>query len=312
VAASPQLLARLRSLDLNRLVALEVLLSAPSVTEAARRLGTSQPAASRLLAELRALFGDPLLVRAGGRMTLTARAAGLRGAVGEWLAATERLLAPVDFDPSRAAGTLSLIAEDYFVSVFLPRVLARLRRTAPRVDVHIVAQTPGAAAGLIDGAADLLVTPWTEQLPQGLRRRQLYEERGALLLRRGHPALPVRTLKDWARLDHVVLDQGGHRTSWVDARLGEQGLSRRVAVRLPTFAVIPQLVAATDLVAAIPARLAHQAARHLPLVVLDVPEPLDSPRFSFSLVWHERTHHTPLQAWVRQQLVEAVAEVASE
>ncbi|MCA9710119.1 MAG: LysR family transcriptional regulator, partial [Myxococcales bacterium] len=51
--------------DLNLLIALDVLLQAGSVAEAARRLRLSASAMSRTLARLRKTTGDPLLVRAG-------------------------------------------------------------------------------------------------------------------------------------------------------------------------------------------------------------------------------------------------------
>ena len=50
--------------DLNRLAALDALLSEGSVTGAARRLGLSSSAMSRTLARLRSATGDPLLGRA--------------------------------------------------------------------------------------------------------------------------------------------------------------------------------------------------------------------------------------------------------
>src|SRR3954469_3986689 len=49
--------------DLNLLVALEALLAERNVTNAANRVGLSQPAMSRALARLRRLFDDELLVR---------------------------------------------------------------------------------------------------------------------------------------------------------------------------------------------------------------------------------------------------------
>jgi DNA-binding transcriptional LysR family regulator len=51
--------------DLNLLPALDALLAEGSVTGAARSLGLSRSAMSRTLARLRAVTGDPLLVRAG-------------------------------------------------------------------------------------------------------------------------------------------------------------------------------------------------------------------------------------------------------
>lgn len=73
---------RLPSLPLARLrllVALDALLVEGSVSGAARVLGLSTPAASRLLAQLRALYGDQILIRTGRGMVATPFAEQLRG-----------------------------------------------------------------------------------------------------------------------------------------------------------------------------------------------------------------------------------------
>lgn len=64
---------KLAGIDLNLLVALEVLLRYRNVTHAARSLGQTQPTMSRALARLRDILGDDLLVRGANGMTLTAR-----------------------------------------------------------------------------------------------------------------------------------------------------------------------------------------------------------------------------------------------
>lgn len=58
-------------LDLNLLVALDVLLEEQSVQGAAHRLHLSEPAMSRTLGRIRKALGDPVLVRAGRKMVPT-------------------------------------------------------------------------------------------------------------------------------------------------------------------------------------------------------------------------------------------------
>ena len=71
----------LHNLDLNLLRALHALLEEGNVLRAAARLALSQPAVSGMLARLRRVFDDPLLVRSGQGMVLTPRAAALPRAV---------------------------------------------------------------------------------------------------------------------------------------------------------------------------------------------------------------------------------------
>ena len=56
----------LRAIDLNLLPVLDALLRHRNATRAGDEVGLSQPAMSRALGRLRALLGDPLLVRGPG------------------------------------------------------------------------------------------------------------------------------------------------------------------------------------------------------------------------------------------------------
>ena len=64
----------LSAIDLNLLVAFEVLFEEKSVTAAATRLYLGQPAMSAALARLRILFQDDLFIRLGREMQPTAKA----------------------------------------------------------------------------------------------------------------------------------------------------------------------------------------------------------------------------------------------
>ena len=59
-------------IDLYLIRALHTLISERSVSRAAMRLHSTQPAVSTQLKRLRALTGDPLLVRVGSNMAPTA------------------------------------------------------------------------------------------------------------------------------------------------------------------------------------------------------------------------------------------------
>src|SRR3954454_17065210 len=82
----------LSNFNLNLLVALDGLLGQRSVTAAARRVRVTPSAMSHSLAELRALLGDPLLVRSGRGMVLTPRAEALVAPLRKLLVDSERLL----------------------------------------------------------------------------------------------------------------------------------------------------------------------------------------------------------------------------
>ena len=72
-----------RGIDLNLLALLDVLLTHRSVTRAAQAANLSQPAMSRALGRLRALFDDQLLVRGSNGLVPTPRAASI--SEGSWV-----------------------------------------------------------------------------------------------------------------------------------------------------------------------------------------------------------------------------------
>jgi DNA-binding transcriptional LysR family regulator len=72
-------------------------------------------------------------------------------------------------------------------------------------------------------------------------------------------AASVRTSLD-------VLDE-----TLIDESLREHGLQRHIAFRTPSFLAAPQVVAATDLVMVLPARLAIALERQLHLATFELP-----------------------------------------
>src|ERR1041384_3899006 len=98
--------------DLNLLIVLEALLLDRHVTNAARRLHSSQPAVSRALSRLRELFEDPLLVRVGADSHPTEKARALLQPLGQLLADARELVAPTRFDPASETGVVRLAVPD--------------------------------------------------------------------------------------------------------------------------------------------------------------------------------------------------------
>jgi len=302
----------LAGLDLNLLRALDALLGERHVTRAATRLGMTQSAASHALARLRAALGDPLLVRGGrGAMVPTPRAEALAGPLREALAALAAAVrgAP-GFDPATARRTFHLATGDYAELVLLPRLAARIAAAAPGIDlwVHAVPDDPGPplATGAIDGVlAPLRGSGW----PAGCYEKRLFAESFTCVVRDRHPAAAQRlTLARYCALPHILVAPRGTPGSFVDNALAAVGRTRRVAVAVPHFLVVPHVVAATDLVATLATRVVDALA---PLVGLQrLAPPLELARFTIALIWHERAHHDPAQRWLRDQITAVAAELA--
>ena len=288
----------LAGIDLNLLVALDALLTEAHVTRAARRVSLTQSAMSRALSRLRVLLDDPLLVRTSQGMRPTPRALALAAPLRRTLEEVEALVydRPA-FVPARARRTFTVAAPDYAKAVLLPPVLAQLAREAPGVDLVLVPPPADLDAALTSGEVEL-VLGLKQASSAGLVWTPLLADGFACLLRKGHPALgrPL-TVERFAALAHLQVAPGGRPGGALDDALAARGLTRRVALRVPGFLGAAPLVAQSDLVCTLPARLAALGVASHPLVVVRPPLPLSG--FRFSQAWHERLRHDPGHAWLR-------------
>lgn len=293
----------LAGMNLNLLLALEALLRTRSVTRSAEKLGVTQSAMSHSLRQLRAAFQDELLVRTGGGLVMTPRAERLAARLGPGLDALKAALQDdPPFDPRHATRRFSLISGDFLAVGVLPALLGVLGQEAPNVDLDVgtVARGLDAAhylARLERGEADLFVGAMVAERP-AIKRRVLYRERFACLVRADHPGVKrTLTLARYVRLGHVLIVVSGEGSSVVDGRLAALGERRRVAVRVASFLAAPMAVAASDLVLTAPTSLAVEFARRYPLRLL--PPPLELPTFDIVQLWHERMDDDPGHAWLR-------------
>jgi DNA-binding transcriptional LysR family regulator len=294
----------LSGVDLNLLVVLDALLDHGHVTHAAKRVGLSQSATSHALGRLRAILGDRLFVRSGRSLVATPRAIALREPVKLALEAAGRvLLGPPTFDPRTDRRTFRLGSSDFAELALLPRLMDRLAREAPGVDV--VVRTAGAdlpGAALARGEVDLVVG--LVRPPDGgpaFVEREILHERFVCMMRRGHPFAGKRlTLARYCNALHAQIAPGGKPGGAVDDELARLGRSRRVVVQLPHFLVAPFVIAETDFVLTLPSRIAATMAHHLDVVV--VPPPLEVPGFTIAMQWHERWTDDPGHAWLRDTI----------
>ena len=276
-----------RAIDLNLLQALEALLAERNVTRAAARLGLSQPALSARLSRLRDLLGDPLLLPAQRGMTPTAKALELEAPLRHALDDLRGLIArQAHFDPATARLTVAIAASDYAQHAVLIAFVRALRQAAPRVRIALRALDGAAVARqMAAGELDLaLMTPTTA--PGELRRRVLFAERYVCIARADHPTVRRRlTLAQFCALDHVVVSpRGGGFTGATDRVLAAGGRSRNVAVSAAHFLFVRELVACSDLIALVPARLVADRAPEI------------------AMLWHDRTHGHPGHRWIRDVL----------
>lgn len=301
----------LRAVDLNLLVVLEALIAERSATRAGARLGLSQPAVSGALARLRHLFGDALLVPTHRGLEPTGRALELAGPLTELLDRARLLIDGTPaFVPAALEREFRLGLSDYAAHLLLPALVARLGAAAPGVSVQVVDRVSGAnAAELLDRkAVDLAVTV-APRATASVVVEALFSDGWCVCARADHPlwGAPL-TPKALAGHPALLVSPEGDRYGIGDRLLGQAGLKRRVMLTLPQFLAAPAVLAGTDLVALLPARLAGSLG-DTRLHMAELPF-VEQPSFGVSLAWHRRDEADAAHAWLRQQLRHAAGERA--
>jgi DNA-binding transcriptional LysR family regulator len=295
--------------DLNLLAALDVLLEEQSVTSAAERLHLSVPATSRTLSRIRQAFGDPILVRAGRGLVPTPYALAIKDEVHQVVASSHGLFqAGRPLDPAQLERRFAIRATDALITQFAPPLLERLGVLAPGVTLRFSAEGDEDLPPLRDGQVDLDLGVISDMGPE-VRTMALYSDRMVGLAAPGHPLAsgPV-TLERLAEFPHVVVSRRGRERGPLDDVLSQAGLSRRVAVIVPTHMAAAFLILSAGLTGIIAGFAARQLASATGVRSYEIPGAL--PPLPISAGWHARYDADPEHRWLRSQLQDIASELA--
>jgi DNA-binding transcriptional LysR family regulator len=295
--------------DLNLLAALDVLLEEQSVTSAAERLHLSVPATSRTLTRIRQAFGDPILVRAGRGLVPTPYALAIKDEVHRVVASSRGLFqAGRPLDPAQLERRFTIRATDALITQFAPPLLARLSVAAPGVTLRFSAEGDEDLPPLRDGQVDLDLGVIDDMGPE-VRTMALYSDRMVGLAAPGHPLAsgPV-TLERLAAFPHVVVSRRGRDRGPLDDVLAQAGLTRRVAVIVPTHAAAAFLILSAGLTGIIAGFAARELASATSVRTYEIPAAL--PPLPISAGWHARYDADPEHRWLRTQVQDIASELA--
>ena len=311
-------------IDLNLLVILQALLEEGNVSRAGVRVGMPQPAMSIALARLRRHYKDQLLVRAGNGYALTPLARSLLPSVRESARLAGHAFFPGDQRPP-GGHTFTAGLSDYSVTVLAPQLLRRVRELAPHVRIELL---PVAASIMADDRAllgcDLLLAPAVPR-PDILQGEVVARDRLVYVADPGNPRLRdgQLSLADLAAAPHAAARfpygqfpggaWGGRPPGGIGqpgpaaAALARLGITIDVVVTAADWLALPFLVAGTDLIAAVPERLARRVAAAAGTTVID--PPFGPVELTETAWWHPMRGTDPALTWLRTTLKDALAGV---
>ena len=305
-------------IDLHLVRVLHTVITEGSVSRAALKLESSQPAVSAQLKRLRALTGDALLVRSGTGMAPTATALTLVEPAATLLREAEAIFgarrASRSFDPASSEARFAIAASDYLDPLFLPELVAQIQRAAPgvRIELHPLSADFDYRKSLARGELDLVIGNWLE--PPGERHlARLFTDEIVCLVGEDHPA--VRNPRGWNEARYLAAQHvaptffaPGVR-GVIDEHLAGLGLQRRIVVRSPHFGLIPLMLAQTHLVLTTGRLFCTRYVDALPLRILRCP--VAFPPLVYYQLWHDVTHASAAGRWLRDQVRDVARTLAS-
>ena len=300
----------LRNIDLNLLVVLDALLTEKHVTRTGARLHLSQPAISHSLSKLRVLLDDPILIRQGSEVVLSALAQNLQAPLKEILSQIEILLGKsIDFVPANSHRTFRLAMSDYGAAIVLPKLLRQLRAEAPNTTLVVTQDSRhGMFEQIAQGKIDLALGVFPN-LSADISSEVLFEETFSCLLDRSTlPASGLLDLDNYLLRPHISVSVDGCSNGEIDRLLRDEGLQRRIAVSVPHWRTAPSMISNTDLILTVATRTLHNALLDEELVSLSPPLPI--PPFPFVQLWHNRFGEDPAHRWLREQVRQVVGHAA--
>lgn len=315
-------LLAVRRVDLNLFRVFETILRHRSVSAAARELNITASAVSHALARLRQLLGDQLFVAIDGVMTPTPRALELAPKVNEGLQRLAEAINSKTFDPKEATRTFRIAMSDYAAMTLLPLIIDQIGRTGPQINLRIFPASRLDLVEYLDSGQVEMAVGWFANLPGRMRRVPIFSETESLVVRTGHPLTsePV-TLSRLFAFPHVVVElsgseerptdgffdeQGVERRIWIERLLLEMedrddGLIGRVALSLPHYSAVADVVSHSDMIATLPQSIALREVARGPLVMLDLPyEPL---RVTVETIWHQRSDQDAGLQWFANEVL---------
>jgi DNA-binding transcriptional LysR family regulator len=300
----------LADLDLNLLVAFDVLLSERSVSEAALRMGITQPAMSKRLAKLRKILRDDLLIRTSEGMQPTERARDLAEPIQTALRQVEAALGShLTFQPACSTRIFRIATTDLVTVTLLPNLIQRLQVVAPEISLILRTLHRTEIAEALDvGKIDLAITVLPDA-PPTIKRLALFEERYVCLVAQNHPEIQNSlTLEQYITSPHVLITYTGDLKGGIDRMLDELGLKRKVVASFPYHLAAPYIVANTNCIVTLSERIARlydwSGVQVLPL-------PLDFTPYMETMLWHRRDDNDPTHQWLRNEISQIASEIIS-
>lgn len=273
--------------------------------QTAARLCISLPKASRMLAEARGIFDDPLFCRFGRGLAPTDRVHGIVEHARRVLEEMRLLFEEPLFDPAQLTRVFRVACLDNAIPIMVEPVLPAFLEKAPHAAMALMTHDVQTLTRMRAGEVDLAIFP-ADQLPADFEAMPLLKTPYVQVVRAGHPleallarkgAVTPNDLKAYRRIQIVVHP---------DRDNPEEGVPGPVLIPMKASETVlwtsywlgaVRLMHQTDAVLTLPWRTAKALSEDRPLTVLG--RAMSVPWLEPSLIWHQRAASDPALQWLR-------------
>jgi len=296
----------LRNIDLNLLTVFDAVMKEGNLTKAAKKIGMSQPAVSDSVSRLRYLFKDELFIRTGHGVKPTPKAIHYSSQIRRILDLVVMMLSESkNFDFVTSKRKFNLILGDYGELVVLPRLMHWLNKMSSGVSINVRAgHKYQIKDALSSGEIDLLLSIEPIDDPN-FSSSCVTVDPLVCMVSSEHPIIKDNlSLEQYLKLPHIIIEWVWLTESIVDNYLESQGLARHCHTQVHSFFDMPRVVASTNMISSIPAKMAHHFAETHKLKILPIPIPeMDIP---FYLNWHKNFESEHGNTWIREAIAELI------
>lgn len=304
----------LSRIDLNLLVAFQVLMQEKNVTRAAERLFVTQPAMSKTLNRLRNMLDDELFVRSSHGLSPTPKTLELERPVNEILSQlTELVVSNQDFDPASSAATISLATLGTSASIGIPKFINKLRQEAPQV--LLISQNISRTweERLRSGSLDFAIVA-KNQFSDDFVTHKLMTIKPVLYMRKGHPLAKTKkiTLEQRRKYQHMAVYFPNFETSREEIKklFASFGILSNVPFLSTNLMVCLETLRQTDMLMIGSDRLMESSLVSDNFISKPLDDSINLKIDALSLVQHVRTENSPLHNYLTKLIVDSFEEGA--
>ena len=296
---TPDLLA----LDLATLRTFRLVYRLGSFSEAAAQIDVKQSTVSYTIDRMRKVTGDPLFVRQGGGIAPTDRAKDLLQVVERILSEADNFTSEAEFDPATFGGEITIGCALYGSHVIIPKLLQRLRKDSPNLSVNVRTNFYEFVDPLLAGEIDLAILT-TSYEGKGVYSEALVDDDFDVCVM--DPTNPLNgkrlTLEHLGAAKHVrALQFRLFKHPYLE-ELRKRGVRTDEPVVINSAIDIPRIVAGTDLISALPSRIAREYGHSLALAELPF-----KARAGANMFWSAAANRSKMNIWLRGVIRDVVA-----